>query len=399
MNKYNFLNAARLVSARMISDVGNWVSRIAVLTLALEINGAASSVSFVSIASLIPYILFSPLAGKVVDRYNQKWILICGDFLRSVLVIFIPVFKTNMLVILFLISLVSTFTDVCNDSIVPFIVENRQLKHVNSINSTFSSLIMVLGPSLSGILTALFPVQICFYLDSASYLVSGLLLLGIHYEHHPHNLSESSVAKKETFLETLRYIKSSPKLFSIIITIAAIGLAAGMLNSLLIVYVYRYMNQTSAGYGLLLSSKGAAMLVTSILLYKIVENVSCEKIFNISLLGLGFSLLVFPLNSSFAIGLVIQAVNGICNAGYAVSRVSLIQLSSDPNQLGKVFSVNSLLSNAFSITSLGIFGVLADYIGVRTVLLIGGGIVVLASIYSVVAFRKSDSIRDSKEIN
>ena len=80
MNKYNFLNAARLVSARMISDVGNWVSRIAVLTLALEINGAASSVSFVSIASLIPYILFSPLAGKVVDRYKKKWILICGEF-------------------------------------------------------------------------------------------------------------------------------------------------------------------------------------------------------------------------------------------------------------------------------------------------------------------------------
>ena len=129
-------NTVCLVGARMISDVGNWIDRIAVLTLAAQATGAASSTSFVSIITLLPYILFSPLAGKVADRFDQKKILIFGDLLRAVFVLCIPFFPDGMLFFLFLVSLVSTFTDVCSDSIVPFLVEETQLKHVNSIDSS-----------------------------------------------------------------------------------------------------------------------------------------------------------------------------------------------------------------------------------------------------------------------
>ena len=386
-------NTVCLVGARMISDVGNWIDRIAVLTLAAQATGAASSTSFVSILTLLPYILFSPLAGKVADRFDQKKILIFGDLLRAVFVFCIPLFPDGMLFFLFLVSLVSTFTDVCSDSIVPFLVEETQLKHVNSIDSSMSSLIMVVGPSLSGVLLAFLSVEVCFYIDSASFLLSALLLLGLSYHRTPAPASRLSKEpeQKDTFFETLRYVRAQPKLLSVTVTIAAVGLAAGMLNSLLILYVYNYMHQNSAGYGAILSAKGVAMLLASAVLYKLLEKVSCERLFNVSLLGLGLSLLLFPLNTVFAIGMLIQAANGVFNAGYAVARVTLVQTTAAPERLGRVFSVNSLLSNILSITSLGVFGLLADEIGVRTVLLIGGGIVTAAAGLSFFLFRKKEA--------
>ena len=68
-----------------------------------------------------------------------------------------------------------------------------------------------------------------------------------------------------------------------------------------------------------------------------------------------------------------------------------MQTTAAPERLGRVFSVNSLLSNILSITSLGVFGLLADEIGVRTVLLIGGGIVTAAAGLSFFLFRKKEA--------
>ena len=219
-------------------------------------------------------------------------------------------------------------------------------------------------------------------------MFASLLLNGLQYMDETQH-TDNSINKNEiSFLSTLKYIKTVPQLYSVILTIAAIGLAGGMLNSLLIIYVYNYMNVGSAEYGILLSFKGFSMLLASVLIYKIGEKIPSEQLFCYSLVGLGIALIAFPLNTSFKIGLIIQSINGICNAGYSIARVSLIQLTATRERIGRVFSVNSMLSNILSVTSLGIFGTMADYIGVRSVLLIGGFIVLMVAIFSTIHIKK-----------
>lgn len=386
-------NMRLLVASNAISDVGNWISRIATLSLVLQVYGTAASTSMVSIVSLIPYILFSPIAGKAADRYDKKKMLIAGDFLRAFFVLLIPFFPGKLLILLFLTSLVSVFTDLCGDSIVPMLVQKQRLQRLNSINESMSALVMVLGPSLSGVLISFVALDLCFFLDAASFLVSAILRFGIKYktdELHAEAGPQGTDPSGGTFWEVVRYICTNPKLTSIVATVTAVGLAAGMLNSLLIVYVYNYMNQTSAGYGVLLSAKGIAMLAASALLVKINGKIATEPLFCYSLLGLGASLLVFPMNTVFSVGIAIQMVNGVCNAGYSIARISLLQSATEQSCLGRVLSVNTLISNVLSVTSLGVFGILADKIGVRAVLIIGGGIVTAAAIFSIFMCRKAD---------
>ena len=375
-------NIAFLVSSAAVSDIGDWISKIATMTLVLQIHATATSASMISLVSLIPTLIFSPIAGKFADKYNKKHILIISDILRSLLVLLIPFFPSQIFVLLFFTSSISAFANVSEDSIVPFLVDKDNLKRLNSIYSTFSSLVMVLGPSISGILLVIVDVRMCFVINSISFLASGLIRVGLRYQWDALNYySKDQISKAD--VTTLQYIHGNPALFIVIFTIAAVGLASGMLNSLLIIYVYDYMMLSSASYGILLSFKGASMLITSALICKFGNKVPSEKLFCFSLLGLGSALILFPLNRLFIVGVLIQSINGICNAGYSIARTSLIQARTDPSKLGRVFSLNTMLSNLLSITSLGIFGGLADYIGVRTVLLLGGVIVFLAALYAV----------------
>ena len=251
-------NIVFLVSSAAVSDIGDWISKIATMTLVLQIHTTAMSASMVSLVSLIPSLLFSPMAGKIADRYNKKLILIMSDMLRSILVLFIPFFPNCIFLILFLTSLISTFANVSEDSIVPFLVGKNDLKRLNSIYSAFSSLVMILGPSFSGILLVIIDVKVCFIVNSISFFVSGLIRRGLYYQSYIPNEPLKS-QEPHPDVATLLYIHSNPTLSIVITTIAAVGLASGMLNSLLIIYVYNYMMLSSADYGVLLSFKGAAI--------------------------------------------------------------------------------------------------------------------------------------------
>ncbi|SFE52815.1 Transmembrane secretion effector [Thermoanaerobacter thermohydrosulfuricus] len=61
-----------LISSQVVSDIGNWIDRIAVLTLVYDINKSPISMSFLSIMMLLPSIIFGAFAGKIVDSYDKK---------------------------------------------------------------------------------------------------------------------------------------------------------------------------------------------------------------------------------------------------------------------------------------------------------------------------------------
>ncbi len=85
-------NIFLFISSQVISDIGDWIDRIAVLTLVYNINNSSVDMSFLSIMMLLPSLIFGVFAGKIVDIYNKKKILILGDFLRAILVFLIPFF-------------------------------------------------------------------------------------------------------------------------------------------------------------------------------------------------------------------------------------------------------------------------------------------------------------------
>ncbi|MEG6568562.1 MFS transporter [Thermoanaerobacterium thermosaccharolyticum] len=372
-------NIFLFISSQVISDIGDWIDRIAVLTLVYNINNSSIDMSFLSIMMLLPSLIFGVFAGKIVDIYNKKKILILGDFFRAILVFLIPFFKEYVFIIIFIVSSISIFYDTAKSSILPEIVKKDRLRQVNSLSSSYSSLMMVLGPSISGFIISKFDIKYCFYIDSLTFLLSMVMIFLIKlYKDESQNDVELDRTEKISFIEGLKYIKDNCIIFNTLSINMIVGLAAGMLNGLLIMYVYKFLKTDSQGYGAILTFKGLAMILTSLVLYKYLKNVSVDVIFKLGLIGLGISTTVFPLNTFFVLAILIQFFNGIFNALYSISRTTIIQENCDNQYLGRTFSMNTMLINITSIISLAFGGIAAKFLGVRAVLLIGGFIVLIS---------------------
>src|SRR6266704_7148400 len=96
----------RLWVATSLSSLGDWLSLLALSALAYSLtanqshapgsvptgNATTGSVAVggVWITSLLPYLLFGPLAGAVADRFDRRINLVVGDVARAVLYLSIP---------------------------------------------------------------------------------------------------------------------------------------------------------------------------------------------------------------------------------------------------------------------------------------------------------------------
>jgi dTMP kinase len=76
----------RLWIALSLSSLGDWLSLLALSALAVKLggpSGSAYAVSGVWLTSLLPALIFGPLAGAVADKFDRRMNMIIGDFIRA----------------------------------------------------------------------------------------------------------------------------------------------------------------------------------------------------------------------------------------------------------------------------------------------------------------------------
>jgi len=377
----NNRNAINLLCSQFISEIGNWIDRVALLTLVYNVSKSSLQMSILSILILSPAIIFGIPFGKIIDLSNKKTILVFGDISRALLVILVPYFTNYVFLIVFIISSVTAIYENTRNSIIPELITKEEIRKINSLSSSLNSVMMVVGPLIGGLLTSYLNLKYCFFIDSFTFLVSAIFICQI--SSHKHKSTENQ-NENIRYLEFLEYLKSNFIIKSLIILNGLIGLFAGILNGLLIVYMINYLHTDSKGYGFILTSKGIAMVITSLFVYKYIKTIKNETLLLTGVIGLGISIALFSLNKIFVFALIIYFVNGICNSFYAIARTTIIQENCNKKLLGRVFSFNSIVGNISSIISLLIGGIISNTISVKTIFLTSGiSIALIGMVYFI----------------
>lgn len=103
---------ARLWTAQFVSVMGDFLALFAILSVAsFRLHGTPEQLTLISLFYMLPMAVIGPVAGVFVDRWNVKTTMISSDLIRCVLA-FGLIFAnslTSLYVLLFAISLVSTF--------------------------------------------------------------------------------------------------------------------------------------------------------------------------------------------------------------------------------------------------------------------------------------------------
>src|SRR6478735_8418222 len=77
-------------SGQLISQIGDGISKLALLWFVYAITGSPLKTSIIALLQTIPPIVLGPVIGVYVDRLPKKVLLIASDVLRALLIGLIP---------------------------------------------------------------------------------------------------------------------------------------------------------------------------------------------------------------------------------------------------------------------------------------------------------------------
>ncbi|MBI6545513.1 MAG: MFS transporter [Cyanobacteria bacterium NC_groundwater_1444_Ag_S-0.65um_54_12] len=166
-----------------ISQLGDRIHQIAVLWWSLQLRGNLGDAGWVMVATTLPAVLVSPLAGALADRYNRRLIMLLGDFGRAILVVILAVLAAtgglNLPVLIatsLLLSVLGALFNPAAMAVVPELVPRNHLLKASSLQEITLQSATLLGPPLGGLVVAALNPSAAFFANSFSFLISALAI-------------------------------------------------------------------------------------------------------------------------------------------------------------------------------------------------------------------------------
>ncbi|MFP3853672.1 MAG: MFS transporter [Anaerolineales bacterium] len=380
-------NFMLLFAATLISRAGDTFTFLA---LAVHIDSlyqdpgqAARALGLVMIAFVLPQVVFGLFAGTMVDRWDRKRVMVASDLLRALLV---PTFLLlqspgDLLLaaaVAFGVSSFSIFFYPARTALLPKVVDEDDLITANSWLQVGETIARLSGPILAGVAIGSFGIRVGFIIDSATFMVSGLLLLGLVgiKTRAPQAESGQLRSTMEELWEGIQYAASSKLLQGVAIGLALALLGIGAVDVLFVPFMREAFGAPPEGLGLLMTSQGVGMLVGGLLMGWIGTRVSSRMVAvaGLSLLGLGTA--GIGLAPAYWAAVPLMVLVGLALTPLNAALQTILQQGVPQEILGRASSVVDISLSVAQLISMGGAGWIAGAIGLRPTYLLAGGLMV-----------------------
>jgi len=180
-------NYRLLFVGQALSQLGDWMNRVALLVLAYRLTGSPIAVALLQLATLLPRVIISPFGGVLADRYPKRLLMIALDLLRALLatsLIFANSSDQLWLagVTLLLMHSFAAIFNPARGAVLPAIVPREQLGTANALNDITGQSAFFIGPAIGGWIIAMGGIDLVFLLNGATFVISALLIALIRLE-------------------------------------------------------------------------------------------------------------------------------------------------------------------------------------------------------------------------
>jgi MFS family permease len=373
-----------------VSLVGDGVYFVAVAWLVLQISGAPSALSLVGVAWTLPQVVFLLAGGVVTDRFDRRRVLIVSDLVRGASIGAIGLLTLSGVVELWhVFSLVAVYGAAegffmpAFTAIVPDVVDKAVLVEANALDQFVRPLTLrFAGPAIGGFVIASAGVGEAFLLDAATFLVSAVFVALM--TRHPRERSGSAVSALTDVREGFAYVRSHPWLW-ISLLAAATGLLAfyGPFQVLVPFLVEEELSGSASDLGIVFAVGGVGSIGAALVLGQ--TNMPRRHI-TVAYLCWGIGTLTMATfamaNRVWQAALITFSMQFLFTAG-TIIWTSLLQTRVPGRLLGRVSSLDWLVSGSLIPLSYGLTGPLAETLGTQTTFVLAalvGGAVVLGAL-------------------
>jgi MFS transporter, DHA3 family, macrolide efflux protein len=377
---------------------------------------SSRAISYLSVIVAMPVVLFGPLAGILVDRWDRRKVMIFCDTARTVLVLAIPLvaLATSNLILIyavaFMVFLFGLFFNTARMSIIPNLVGKDNLLGANSFMSFVGRVATFLGMFVGGLIVdwkwwqhlGIKPTWSAgFYIDSLSYLVSVVALLIIFkrlaHTWQPGGRGRRDVPEVKMFItqqarmihevrEALNLVRGSPSVFFVYCSVFMLVILGA---AVFVLYVPIIQSAKDLGSGLGLGTKGVGFvaaigsvgLVVSSMGYGLLgHRIKKHVVMLTSFLVLGLVGAGLAVSKSFAPVAPLVFIAGLALSPVYIGMDTLLHESVPEAARGRIFSTRDwLLHLAFAVSAL-LIGQLTNFFSTRRLLFAVGVLIAVSSI-------------------
>lgn len=334
------------------------------------------------ICGFLPTFFLSPFAGVWADRYDRKTLIMLADSmiaLSTLILALLFLAGYEMMWLLFVMSAIRALGAAVQmpavGAFIPQVVPDDQLTRVSGINGSIQSAVMLVSPMLSGALLTFTTIEAIFFIDVVTAALGVSVLL--FFLKVPAHRKAQEMQKVSYFADMslgLKYIREHAFLKKFFVFCALFMVMAGPAAFLTPLQVTRTFGEDVWRLTAIEMTFSVGMMLGGILMatWGGFKNRIHSMAFGTLLFGAcTVALGVIPI---FWLYLVFMAMVGVSMPIFNTPATVMLQEKVEPDFLGRVFGVLSMISSTMMPLGMLIFGPIADIMRIE-VLLIGTGVI------------------------
>lgn len=368
-------------AGQAVSLITSAILQMAIIFYLTEKTGSAMVLSMASLVGFLPYAVFGPFIGVLVDRYDRKKIMIGADLIiaaagavLALIALYIELPVWMVMVVLFIRSIGTAFHSPALSAVTPLLVPEEQLTKCAGYSQSMQSISYIISPAAAAFLYSVWDLNLIIVLDVVGAIIACTTVVFVSIP----KLNIEECELKKNFQEEMRSgflaLKENKGLFDLLLIGTLYMLVYMPINALYPLMSMSYFNGTPMHASITEIAYASGMLLGGILLgligaYKKRTILMCGSIL---LMGLSLTISGFLLSNGFIIFVICCAMMGFSVPFYSGIQMALFQEKIQPEYLGRVFSLTGSIMSFAMPLGLILSGLFADKVGVNYWFLISG---------------------------
>ena len=392
MEKYNNwkLKFYTIWAGQAVSLITSAILQMAIIFYLTEKTGSAIVLSMASLVGFLPYAVFGPAIGVLVDRHDRKKIMIGADLIiaaagavLAIVALYMELPIWMVMVVLFIRSIGTAFHTPALNAVTPLLVPEEQLTKCAGYSQSLQSISYIVSPAVAALLYSVWELNAIIAIDVLGAVIASITVAIVRIP----KLGDQVQSLKPNFIremkEGMAVLRQNKGLFAL------------LLVGTLYMFVYMPINALYPLITITEIAYASGMLIGGLLLGLFGNYQKRILLITASIFMMGISLTISGLlpQSGFFIFVVCCAIMGLSVPFYSGVQTALFQEKIKPEYLGRVFSLTgSIMSLAMPI-GLILSGFFADRIGVNHRFLLSGILIICIAIVCpmITEIRKLDA--------
>lgn len=350
----------------LISAIGSGITSFGLGVYVFQTTGSAAAMSLVTLLAFLPGLILSPIAGILADKYDRRLLMILGDSLSALGLVFILVVLLQgeaklwqICVGVLISSIFSSLLEPAYKATVTDLLPKEEYAKASGLVQMAGSSKYLLSPIIAGFLLTVSDIKLLLVIDILTFFVTVVSTFVVR-RGLASKVNEDKTTFREQFKVGLKAIAEKKGIMFLIVIASVMTFFIGFIQTLSTPMVLSFSDSSTLGVVETICASG--MLVSSVLIGLIGFKKGYVKMLYLSLLMAGVFMMVFGLRENIVLiciaGFLFFTMLPFANTGIDY----LVRTNIDNSVQGRAWGLIGIISQLGYVFAYAFCGVLSDYV-------------------------------------